>query len=125
MFSTGFLAYLNYLVLFFIFLVIYGLMASLFYYSRRLDFESIKVISVLSVVFVLIKIVLDYANVFIRVFFDLSPLIYLIDAFCLILLSHYLDVPQRYLRRISCIFVSVILAVILYDLTFLLLASLV
>jgi len=114
--SLGFSSLFNYLLLFLIFLVFYTVLSFFIYYRREIDFSSARNTVLLSVTFVLVKFLFEEVLLVLNPPISFSEIIYLVDTFILVLISDILEVPQRYLRRISCIFLAVIIAVFLYEL---------
>lgn len=114
--SQGIFFLFNYLLLFLIFLGFYALISFFIYYRKKIDFASIRNIVLVSVLFVLVKFSFEELLLFLNSPIRFSEIIYLLDTFILVLALDILEAPQRYLRRISSVFIAVIMTVFIHEL---------
>ncbi len=123
MLSLEISSFVNYLALFLLFLISYLVFAFFIYYNRRLTVSSAMTAVFLAGIFVFVKLFFDLILTMLQFPLDLVSVIYLVDALILIIVSDYLEVPQRYLRRVSCILLAVITAVFSLNLLYLFISN--
>lgn len=123
MLSLEISSFVNYLALFLLFLISYLVFTFFIYYNRRLTVSSAITAVSLAGIFVFVKLFFDFILTMLQFPLDLVSVIYLVDALILIIVSDYLEVPQRYLRRVSCILLAVITAVFSLNLLYLFISN--
>jgi len=95
-----------------IFFLMYLLISRLIYY-KRINLRTIAFSLVMSIAFSVLIYSIEFALTVIGMVYKKEAISALLTIYLLIIIADFLEVPQRYLRRISSIFLAAIATLLL------------